>query len=55
MLSNWRHSGFQVICGQCIFPQDKKAMEGLAGSSGGLQRTDAESRRILEGHLPGKG
>ena len=31
MLSNWRHSGFQVFCGQRIFPQDETAMENLAG------------------------
>ena len=30
MLSNWRHSGFQVYCGQRIFPQDETAMENLA-------------------------
>ena len=30
MLSNWRHSGFQVFCGQRIFPQDETAMENLA-------------------------
>ena len=29
MLSNWRHSGFQVFCGQRLFPQDEKAMENL--------------------------
>ncbi|MCX5916429.1 MAG: hypothetical protein NTX30_07070, partial [Deltaproteobacteria bacterium] len=26
MLSNWRHSGFQVFCGQRIFPQDETAI-----------------------------
>jgi hypothetical protein len=36
MLSNRRHSGFHVFCGQRIFPQDKKAMEDLAGTSCGL-------------------
>jgi len=30
MLSNWRYSGFQVFCGQRIFPQDETAMENLA-------------------------
>ena len=30
MLSNWRHSGFQVFCGQRIFPGDETAMENLA-------------------------
>ena len=30
MLSNWRHSGFQVFCGERIFPQDETAMENLA-------------------------
>jgi hypothetical protein len=30
MLSNWRHSGFQVFCSQRIFPQDETAMENLA-------------------------
>ena len=30
MLSSWRHSGFQVFCGQRIFPQDETAMENLA-------------------------
>jgi hypothetical protein len=30
MLSNWRHSGFQVFCGQRIFIQDETAMENLA-------------------------
>jgi hypothetical protein len=30
MLSNWRHSGFQVFCGQRLFPRDETAMENLA-------------------------
>ncbi len=30
MLSNWRHSRFQVFCGQRLFPQDETAMENLA-------------------------
>ena len=30
MLLNWRHSGFQVFCGQHLFPQDETAMENLA-------------------------
>jgi hypothetical protein len=30
MLSHWRHSGFQVFCGQRIFPRDETAMENLA-------------------------
>jgi hypothetical protein len=30
MLSNWRHSGFQVFCGQRLFPQDETAMENPA-------------------------
>jgi hypothetical protein len=30
MLSNWRHSGFQVFCGQRIFPQDETGMKNLA-------------------------
>ena len=30
MLSKWRHSGFQVYCGQPIFPRDETAMENLA-------------------------
>jgi hypothetical protein len=30
MLSNWRHSGFQVFGGQRIFPQGETAMENLA-------------------------
>jgi hypothetical protein len=30
MLLNWRHSGFQVFCGQCLFPQDETARENLA-------------------------
>jgi hypothetical protein len=30
MLSKWRHSGFQIFCGQRIFPQDETAMENLA-------------------------
>ena len=30
MLSNWRHSGFQVFCGNRIFPEDETAMENLA-------------------------
>jgi hypothetical protein len=29
MLSNWRHSGFQVFGGQRLFPQDETAMENL--------------------------
>jgi hypothetical protein len=27
---NWRHSGFQVFCGQRLFPQDEAAMGTLA-------------------------
>jgi len=30
MFSNWRHSGFQVFCGQRLFPRDETAMENLA-------------------------
>jgi len=30
MLSNWRHSGFQVFCGPRIYPRDETAMENLA-------------------------
>jgi hypothetical protein len=30
ILSNWRHSGFQVFYGQRIFPHDETAMENLA-------------------------
>jgi hypothetical protein len=30
MLSNWRHSGFQVFCGNRISPQEETAMENLA-------------------------
>jgi hypothetical protein len=30
MLSKCRHSGFQVFCGERIFPQDETAMENLA-------------------------
>ncbi len=30
MLSNWRHSGFQVFCDHRLFPQDETAMENLA-------------------------
>lgn len=29
MLSNWRHSGFQLFCGPRIFPQDETAIENL--------------------------
>jgi hypothetical protein len=29
MLSNWRHSGFQVFCGNRISPKDETAMENL--------------------------
>ena len=29
MLSNWRHSGFQVICGNRIGPEDETGMENL--------------------------
>ena len=32
MLSNWRHSGFQVFCGQRLFPQDETGMENLPRS-----------------------
>ena len=32
MLSNWRHSGFQVFCGNRISPKDETAMENLARS-----------------------
>jgi Putative transposase len=30
MLSNWRHSGFNVFCGNRISPNDATAMENLA-------------------------
>jgi hypothetical protein len=30
ILSDWRHSGFQVFCGHRIFPQDDTAMDNLA-------------------------
>ena len=30
MLSSWRHSGFNVFCGNRISPQDETAMENLA-------------------------
>jgi hypothetical protein len=30
MLSTWRHSGFNVFCGNRILPSDKTAMENLA-------------------------
>jgi hypothetical protein len=30
MLSNWRHCGFQVFCGQRLFPQEEAGMENLA-------------------------
>ena len=30
MLSAWRHSGFNVFCGNCIQPKEKEAMETLA-------------------------
>ena len=30
MLSSWRHSGFHVICGNRISPNDETAMENLA-------------------------
>ncbi|MGB5216714.1 MAG: transposase [Smithella sp.] len=30
MLSTWRHSGFNVFCGNRILPNDKTAMENLA-------------------------
>jgi len=30
MLSSWRHSGFQVFCGNRILPNDETAMENLA-------------------------
>jgi len=30
MLMSWRHSGFNVHCGQRIQPGDEKAMENLA-------------------------
>jgi hypothetical protein len=30
MLSTWRHSGFNVFCGNRILPQDETAMENLA-------------------------
>lgn len=30
MLLNWRHSGFNVFCGQRIQPGDEKAMENIA-------------------------
>ena len=29
-LSNWRYSGFQVFCGQRLFPQDETGMGNLA-------------------------
>ena len=30
MLMSWRHSGFNVFCGPCIYPRDETAMENLA-------------------------
>jgi hypothetical protein len=30
MLSNWRHSGFQVFCGNRLGPEDEMRMENLA-------------------------
>jgi hypothetical protein len=30
MLSGWRHSGFNVFCGNRISPKDDTAMENLA-------------------------
>jgi len=30
MLSRWRHSGFNVFCGNRISPKDDTAMENLA-------------------------
>jgi len=30
MLMSWRHSGFNVFCGPCIYPLDETAMENLA-------------------------
>ena len=30
MLSNWRHSRFQVFCGNRISPKDETAMENLS-------------------------
>jgi len=30
MFSDRRHSGFQVFCGQRLFPQDETGMENLA-------------------------
>jgi hypothetical protein len=57
MLANWRHSEFQVFCGQCIFPGIRKPWKTWLVHHAGflLQRTDAESRRTLDGYLPGKG
>ena len=30
MLSAWKHSGFNVFCGNRILPKDETAMENLA-------------------------
>jgi hypothetical protein len=30
MLSNWRHSGLQVFCGNRLGPEDETAMENLS-------------------------
>jgi len=30
MLSNWRHSGFQVFCGNRLGPEDETDMENLS-------------------------
>ena len=49
MLMSWRHSGFNVHCGQRIQPGDEEAMEKLAmGCNGGVypNLTKIEATRI---------
>ena len=56
MLSSWRHSGFNVFCGNRISPNDDTAMENLAHyiirasfSLERMQYLDQEGTEIVPG------
>jgi hypothetical protein len=51
MLSSRCHSGFQVFCGQRLFPQDETAMENLARS---ILRASFSQERVQDLAEPSK-
>ena len=52
MLSTWRHSGFNVFCGQRLFPQDDTAMQNLARYILRLRLWLVKSRPTPKAHAP---